>query len=73
MLAERRRADIGAEKTTDDTDTQARPVINLHAGESFLMLCQRVSYERQIHLSQAIRMVSAAHPNLAEAYGRGEF
>jgi hypothetical protein len=71
-LADARRADIGVE-ATDETDTEARPLINLHAGESFLMLCQRVSYERQIHLSQAIRMVSAAHPHLAEAYGRGEF
>jgi hypothetical protein len=72
-LAERRRADIGAETTTDDTDTAARPVINLRDGESFFALCQRTAAERQIHLSQAIRMVSHAHPTLAEAYGRGEF
>jgi len=73
-LAERRRADIGAETmTTDDADTPARPVINLRDGESFFALCQRTAAERQIHLTQAIRLVSAAHPELAEAYGRGEF
>jgi hypothetical protein len=73
-LAERRRADIGAEATTtDEADTQARQVINLRDGESFFALCQRTAAERQIHLSQAIRLVSHAHPNLAEAYGRGEF
>jgi hypothetical protein len=70
-LADARREAIGVEPT-DDVDTQSRPVINLHDGESFFALCQRVSAERQIHLSQAIRMVSAAHPDLAEAYGRGE-
>jgi hypothetical protein len=73
-LAERRRADIGAETMTRaDADMPARPVINLRDGESFFALCQRTAAERQIHLSQAIRMVSAAHLNLADAYGRGEF
>jgi hypothetical protein len=72
-LADARREAIGFEETDDDTEAQARPVINLRAGESFFALCQRTAAERQIHLSQAIRMVSAAHPNLAEAYGRGEF
>jgi hypothetical protein len=72
-LVEQRRAAIGAETTTDDADMQARPVINLRDGESFFALCQRTAAERQIHLSQAIRLVGHAHPNLAEAYGRGEF
>lgn len=72
-LAEQRRADIGAETATNDADMQARPVINLRDGESFFALCQRTAAERQIHLSQAIRLVGHAHPNLAEAYGRGEF
>jgi hypothetical protein len=73
-LADARRADIGAETTTtDDADTQARPVISLRDGESFLALCLRTAAERQIHLSQAMRLVGHAHPDLAEAYGRGEF
>lgn len=73
-LAERRRADIGVDATTtDDADILSRPVINLRDGESFFALCQRTAAERQIHLSQAIRLVGHAHPNLAEAYGRGEF
>jgi hypothetical protein len=71
-LADARREAIGFEET-HDTEAQARPVINLRAGESFFMLCQRTAAERQIHLTQAIRLVSAAHPELAEAYGRGEF
>ncbi len=70
-LAEQRRIDIGAE-TIDDTDTPARPIINLHAGESFFALCQRTAEERQINLAAAISLVSRAHPDLAEAYGRGE-
>jgi hypothetical protein len=40
-------------------------------GESFIALAHRVAAERQIHLSQAIRIVSAAHPDLADAYARG--
>jgi hypothetical protein len=71
-LADARHAEIRGE-TTDDTETQARPVINLRDGESFFALCVRTAAERQCHLTQAIRLVSHAHPNLAEAYGRGEF
>jgi hypothetical protein len=72
-LVDQRRADIGVETTTaDHAAAEARPIINLNDGESFFALCQRVSAERQIHLSQAFRVVSAAHPNLAEAYARGD-
>jgi hypothetical protein len=71
-LADARREAIGVEPT-DETDTPARPIINLHAGESFFALCQRTAEERQVNLAAAISLVSRAHPDLAQQYGRGEF
>lgn len=70
-LVDARHAEIRGEPT-DDAETQARPLINLRAGESFIALCQRTADERQINLAAAIKLVGQAHPTLAEAYGRGE-
>jgi hypothetical protein len=49
-------------------------VINLHRrpDEGFVELVGRVQQERRIDLRDAIRVVSQAHPDLAEAHERGE-
>ena len=49
-------------------------VINLHRrpDEGFVELVGRVQRERRIDLRDAIRVVSQAHPDLAEAHERGE-
>ena len=71
-LAEARRTEIGVVESTDDESNSAVPVsLSVRDGETFDALCLRYADEKQISLRQAIPIVSAAHPKLAESYGRG--